>query len=217
MKRQSNLRSIRGMATWLKIVLIAGVLCVLGVVGLVVAGGMFFSQMTSPDKIKEVASKFMVIDDPLPGGFKYTAGANIGTPFVVITPPDAKTIVTFFVDPSAAPAGTTATPETAIDGIAKGESVAAAPGGASSAAKRLTKTTRGSLQVGGQAMPYVIGHTEKATDTTDIANTFFGAVKSPTTGKIVYMMAQSADASASAAPITIEKVKVLTDAIKSFN
>lgn len=206
------------MATWLKIVLIAGVLCVLGVVGLVVAGGMFFSQMTSPDKIKEVASKFMVIDDPLPGGFKYTAGANIGTPFVVITPPDAKTIVTFFVDPSVAPAGTTATPEAAIDGIAKGESVAAAPGGASSAAKKLTKTTRGSVQVGGQAMPYVIGHAEKASgDTSDIANTFFGAVKSPTTGKIVYMMAQSADASPSAAPITIEKVKVLTDAIKSFN
>jgi len=205
------------MATWLKIVLIAGVLCVLGVVGLVVAGGMFFSQMTSPDKVKEVASKFMVIDDPLPGGFKYTAGANIGTPFVVIMPPDNKTLITFFVDPTAPKTGTDISPEAAIDSIAKGETVAAAPGGSSSSTKKLTKTNRGNLQVGGQTMPYVIGHAEKTGDTTDTANTFFGAVKSPASGKIVYMMAQSADNSATAAPITIEKVKVLTDAIKSFN
>lgn len=207
------------MATWLKVVLIAGAVCIVGTIGLVVAGIMFgsqmFSQMTSPAKIKEVANVFMQIADPLPAGYNYTAGANIGTPFVVIMTPDKKVIITFFVDPGSPTSGASPTPQATIDSIANGTSTATAPG--TTAPRKLTKVSKATVQVGGQTMPYVIGHAEKPSDTSDVANTFFGAAKSPTTGKIIFVMAQSLDATSSPAPLTLDKVTGLTNAIKSFN
>ncbi len=223
MKKQSRWRSARGMATWLKVVLIAAGLCLLGTVALGVFMFIGFQNVTSPAKVKEAAAAFMSISDPLPTGFQYKFGANFfDTPMVVIQGDDTKTIYTFFTVPESKSTKISTTPEAAIDSIAKGGSAPSAPGapGSPSSApstKKLTVNSRGSLDVGGQKMPYVIGHADSATQTdSKIDNNFFGAIKSSTSGKIIFVMAQSIDTSANPQPMTIDTVKKLTDSITKF-
>ena len=223
MKKQSRWRSTRGMATWLKVVLIAAGLCFLGFVGLCVFMFIGFQNVTSPAKVKEAAAAFMTIADPLPSGFSYKFGANFfDTPMVVIQGEDTKTIYTFFTVPETKSPSSPSTPEEAIDSIAKGGAAPSAPGApgapsTSRTAKKLEVTSRGSLDVGGQKMPYVIGHAAQGTDgDSKIDNNFFGAIRSTTSGKFIFVMAQSIDASATPKPLTVDTVKKLTDSITKF-
>ena len=86
-----------------------------------------------------------------------------------------------------------------------------------SAAKKLKVSSHSTLDVAGQKMPYVIGNAEQATRPDGkVDNTFFGALKSTTSGKIIFVMAQSIDTSAKPQPLTIETVKKLTDSITKF-
>ncbi|MFA7340209.1 MAG: hypothetical protein WC028_25740 [Candidatus Obscuribacterales bacterium] len=229
MKNQSRWRNTRGMATWLKVVLIAAGLCLVGFIGLCVFMFMGFQSVTSPTKVKEAAAIFMTIADPLPSGFQYKFGANFfDTPMVVIQGDDTKAIYTFFTVPETANTKAATTPEQAIDEIANGGAAPSAPGapgvpstGASgsgaSAAKKLKVSSHSTLDVAGQKMPYVIGNAEQATRPDGkVDNTFFGALKSTTSGKIIFVMAQSIDTSAEPQPLTIETVKKLTDSITKF-
>ena len=224
MKNQSRWRSTRGMATWLKVVLIAAGLCLLGFIGLCVVMFMGFQSVTSPTKVKEAAAIFMTIADPLPTGFQYKFGANFfDTPMVVIQGDDTKAIYTFFTVPESATTKVATTPEETIDEIAKGGAAPSAPGApgapstGASAAKKLKVSSHSTLDVAGQKMPYVIGNAEQPTRPDGkVDNTFFGALKSTTSGKIIFVMAQSIDTSAEPQHLTVETVKKLTDSITKF-
>lgn len=224
MKKQSRWRSTRGMATWLKVVLIAAGLCLVGFIGLGVAMFMGFQSITSPAKVKEAAAIFMTIADPLPTGFQYKFGGNFfDTPVVAIQGDDTKAIYTFFSVPETKTTKAATTPEEAIDEIAKGGSAPSAPGAPGAptagnpAAKKLTVTSHATLDVAGQKMPYVIGHADQPAKPGSTAdNTFFGALRSTISGKIIFVMVQSIDTSAEPQPLTIDSVKKLTNSITKF-
>lgn len=217
MKNQSRWRTARGMATWLKVVLIAAGLCLLGFIGLCVFLGFGYQQLTSPAKVRESANVFMTIADPLPTGFNFAMGGNfMDSPFVVITGNESKAVYTFFTVPQSATTKVETTPEQAIDEIAKGGQAPSTPG--ASSAKKMAITSHDTLDVGGQKMPYVIGHAEQAGKAgSNVDNTFFGAIKSSTSGKMIFMMVQSTDiASDNPQPLTIDTVKKLTNSITKF-
>ncbi len=217
MKNQTRWRSARGMATWLKVVLIAAGLCLIGGISLCVFLFFGYQQLTSPAKIRESASIFMTLADPLPTGFNFAMGGNfMDSPFVVITSNEDKALYTFFTVPQSANTKVDTTPEQAIDEIAKGGNAPTTPGPAS--AKKLAVSSHDTLEVGGQKMPYVIGHAEQpGAAANNIDNTFFGAIKSSSSGKMIFMMVQSTDIKSNdPKPLTIDTVKKLTNAITKF-
>jgi hypothetical protein len=209
---------MKGMATWLKVLLIISALCVIGVIGMCAVGFYFFQEMTSPTKISAIANKFMTIDSPLPAGNAYIAGADFMVPFVVINNNQSKTVYTFFETP-ASKSSTDVTAEQTIDAIAQGKEAPNVPGGTAgtTAPKKLKVASRDTLVVGGLKMPYVIGSSERpGVKSNNVQDIFFGSVKTPS-NKMIFVMGQQTDPSADTrTSITIDNVKQLTAAIKGW-
>jgi len=71
-----------GMPKWAKVLLVAAIVVTIGIVGLVVAGGIFMSgfrkDATDPAKIRALLNTIATVDDPLPAGFRYEMQIDLG-------------------------------------------------------------------------------------------------------------------------------------------
>lgn len=216
------MRNRRGAAKWLKVVLIVSALCLVSLLGLVVFGVYWMLSVTSDAKcIQSAASSFMTISDPLPGGFRYFYGfCLLSRPYVRIISSDQHTIFTFseYLDRDLTNDGAA---EKLIASAAEGD----VPGTfGSESRRRIAVVKKGTLLVGKQNMPYVLGQMDgPVTGDKSTVNTFIGAIRTPGRGKLIVLMVEnlsqfkpSLALKAEPFPLTIERVRSLTDGIESF-
>jgi hypothetical protein len=204
------------MTKLVKVIIVVGVIGILATIGLLIAGGLLVKSITDPANIKQVVAKFMAISDPLPSGFRYFHGYVVsGIPFVQIWGDGVKTVYTFSTMPGGNYSAPNASPDALIDSAAQG----AVPGFLGSDSTRtITVSKRGTIQAGGQNMPYVLGHVDgvMSSDKTTV-NTFIGAVHSPKQNGLIVLWGERADPTQTKCePLTVEDVQTLTQAIKSF-
>jgi hypothetical protein len=143
-----------GLPLWAKIVIAAVILFFVGGATLVIGGAMFFGNMAKhmadPAYAAQVISKIADVQNPLPAGVKYQGAMEIAEiPMVLIQVGD-NTVLTLMKYPSKQ--GMTAE-QFAQEMAEKGTP---SPGQASS---RITVTSKGKQNVGGEEMAYVLGNT----------------------------------------------------------
>lgn len=211
-------RNMRGMATWLKVLLIVFALGAVGIVALI--GGIWYlaSKATNPAELQKVAESMLSFDGPLPDKFKYTFGFSAGgTGVVAIMDQQDKALYTLFSVPPSSKSEST--PDAVIDGIAKGSGAPTAPGapGAPSAAQgKFTVIERGTMDVGGLKMPYANGMTESASSATPTSMGQFWGACQPAPGKGMVILMVTATTPGDEGKLSVDKVKTFTGHITAF-
>lgn len=210
------MKSKHGAPKWLKVVLGIAAACLITVFSVVVLGVWWvYTVTTSTECLERVASSFMTISNPLPRDCRYFFGfAVFNRPYVRIVSNQMLTIYTFYeyMDQNLSSAEPV---EKLIERMTKGEVIGAF---GSKSARKIAVSTQGSLLVGKQNMLYVVGHIDDPLcHDKSTANTFIGIVRTPSKSKLIVLVAQSIGlGSAPQPPITIEKVRGLTDSISAF-
>ena len=210
------MRNKRGAAKWVKISLVVLALCFFTLFCTLALGAFWiFSVTTNPSCVQSAASSFMTISDPLPNGLRYLYGFSIfNRPYVRIISSDLLTFHTFFeVVDTDLPA------EQAVERIIERAREGEVPGTFGVSSRRtIAVASKGMLKVGKQNIPYVIGHVdEPVTGDKKAVNTFISAFKTPSKGRaIVLLVERQTPANITSEPLTITKVRALTDAIESF-
>lgn len=158
-----------GMPKWLKIVLIVGAVLVVGTIGLIVALGFFVGGVVKdaqdPVKIKQVASSFMTVKDPLPEGFEYKMGLDIMGNKIIALDNDAQDLKLVIGDLKQA--DDLDDPEKVINKLSQHSATASS--GAHTSVK-FSSEKKGTETVGGRKMSYAIGKTtdEKRNKTSQV-------------------------------------------------
>ncbi len=210
------MKNKRGTAKWLKVVLGIAAVCLITVFSVVVLGAWWvYTVTTSTECLERVASSFMTISNPLPHDCRYFFGFKVfSRPYVRIASNQLLTIYTFYeyMDQNLSSAEPV---EKLIERMTKGEVIGAF---GSKSARKIAVSKQGSLLVGKQNMLYVVGHIDDPLcQDQSTANNFIGIVRTPTKGKLIVLVAQSIGlGSVPPPPITIEKVRGLTDSISAF-
>jgi len=149
-----------GMPKWLKIVLIVGGVFVIVTVGLLAAlfftGVNWYKDATDPVKMKQVASSFMTVKDPLPAGYKYELATDLFGNKVVAFKNSDKDLSIVIGDLKQV--GELNDPETVINKLINHSGAA---GQGKSHNIKFESEKKGSEVVGGRKMNYATG---KATD-----------------------------------------------------
>lgn len=206
---------------WLMRILAVLVICLISFFTLLAVGAYWiFSLTTNSEFLQSIASKFMTISEPLPNGCRYYFGFRaFSRPYIRIRSKDMRTLYTFYeyMDKNLSSDIPVAK---LVERAASGEVLG--PFGSESR-QRIIVSTQGTLLVGKQNMPYVIGHKEEPFSADNVtANCFTGFIKAPDSGKLIVIMVENLTSenplgeNKSLEPITIERVRSLTDGIKSF-
>lgn len=205
-------RNMKGMATWVKVLLIVCGLGLLGIIALCFGVYSLVSQGTNPAAIQKVADSIVTFDGPLPDKFSFTMGFSImGTNVVAINDTQDKALYNLFS--VTAKSKTASNPQEVIDQITKGGSLPTAPGASSPSAKKFTVEDKGTMDVGGVQMPYAIGKSETTSGSVD---QFFGVVQPAGNPGMVFLMVQGTATDNDGGKVTVDKVKEFTNHIKAF-
>lgn len=96
------MRSQQGaMPGWVKVILAVVIIGVVGVIALVWAGFSMVKNSISPDGAAKVAKEMVVIKEPLPSGWSYVMGMNMGvTKIASLKNEDASVLVQFLDIPN---------------------------------------------------------------------------------------------------------------------
>jgi hypothetical protein len=200
--------------TLLKIVIAFGAFSILGLVGLMVAGVIFFLSLTSPAHIKSVAATFMTIDDPLPKGFTYTAAYEVaGLPIVQIADEEAETLYTFSATNDPVKNKTDN-----LSDLSEEDKVDALEARLAVANKgQLTSKATGQLKFANEIMCYSIGHSSVLGPDETVNNSFGALSQSSKTGRYIYLWVQKQSLLQRNGPtMDLPRIKELLSAVKSF-
>jgi hypothetical protein len=148
----------KGMPTWAKILIGVGVAFVVGIVGILVAAIIFFTNMShqavDPVQVKRVAASMLTIGDPLPDGFGYSKGLDLlGMKMVAFSHDQDGLQLIFTSIPSNKSA---ASLEESINESTDNQALNQVTSGKS----RFQSKSKGTEQVGGKTLTYAIGTTE---------------------------------------------------------
>jgi hypothetical protein len=204
------------MTTRKKIVIAAAMFSVFCLISLLAAGILALRSLTDTDSVKSLAAGFMTIGSPLPEGFHFLSGYTVvGVPVVQIKDDQAKMLYTFTASQSGLPPSKYSEAERMIENAAEGKPPSALGYGTSN---KIAVRVHDRLTVAGESMHYVLGHTDNPLNTDKSStNAFFGAVQSSSTGRLIILLIQrSTVLSKDHSPLTIERIKTLTDCIKSL-
>jgi hypothetical protein len=211
------LRNRRGAAKWPEKLFVVLAICFFSLFGTVALGVYWiFSVATNPSCIQGVASSFMAISDPLPHGCFYFQGICLfAKTYVRIVSSDTSTSYSFsdYIDKNLS---SDISIEKLVNRAAAGEVLGAF---GSEGKRRIAVAKQGTLLVGKQSMAYVMGHVDMvlSSDKTT-TNCFIGVAKTPSKGKLVVLMVENLNpvVNKSMEPMTIERVRWLTDGIEAF-
>jgi hypothetical protein len=204
------------MTTSKKIVIVVATFGVACLIGLLAAAIFFIHSLTDTSTVKSLAAKFMTIGSPLPEGFRYMTGYTVAeVPVVQLMDDQAKMLYTFTASRPLSKSSKFDEAEYMIDNAAKGKPPSVVGYGMSN---KITVSVHDRLIIAGDTMHYVLGHTDNPMNADKTStNAFFGAVKSSSTGRVILLLIQrSSPLSKDYRPLKIERIKMLTDCIKSL-
>ena len=224
---RNQIRSQRGLALWIKIVLgifAAGAL--IAIVATFMVVGLVKDAM-DPKKTQSVANKIITLEDPLKGPYVYGRMnfSAMGFSMALLNNTESNALYILMQIPKKDDSSA----QKLIDSVAKGEALPSpGAGGAAPAPGSTTKSTmnvekQGVLDVGGKKMYYVLGKAAKSATTTATSKveastgatveTFFGAADPKTPGSVTVLMVQQQDESKH---LTLDEVKTFLSNIKAL-
>ncbi|CAN5600762.1 hypothetical protein BH11CYA1_BH11CYA1_28630 [soil metagenome] len=208
---------------WVKRILVALIICVISIFTLLAGGAYWiFALTTNSEYLRSAADSFMNISDPLPNGCSYYFGfCPFSRPYIRIRSKDMKTLYTFYEYMDMDNKLSSDIPvQKLVERAASGEVLGAF---GSKSHQRMVISKQGTLLVGKQDMPYVIGHKDEPFSTDQVTvNCLMGFLKAPISGKLIVITVENLtgdnvlDKDKPLMPITIERVRSLTDGINSF-
>lgn len=199
------MRSQRGAVPgWLKVLLVVIVVGIVGFVGLCIFGVNMAMDAVKPGNASKVAQELVDISDPLPSGWEYLMGMNMGfAKMCSIKNQDGTAIVQLIEVPNTK----NQTAEQIIDSAGANFDNPGAPG-VSGTKGQFEKESQGTRVVGGMDMPYLRG---KMTSKGKVAQMEIGVVVLPG-GKAVMIQELEPDSQSFDPAVT----KPLLDSIKGF-
>ncbi len=155
-----RIRNQSGLANWAKwLIGIVATVLVVGLGSCTIMGFLAYNYVkdaADPSKAKELASTMVTIKEPLPKRFEYKAGMNIFETVSFVTILDKTNEYSYSLVKMMTKEKEKVSAEDLVEELA----ARGVPSGGSSANTKIKVQEKGSMEVGGVEMPYVIGITE---------------------------------------------------------